>query len=216
MNDGRFTHEGRGTEPPGGVPPGGSGPSPAADPRAPYVRLAVVALIRRAGGIARSDRPGGHGGYQGGGAAERGTAGQGAVTGRAGSADPATWLLLHRQEPVDAWDPPGGRMEEGEDLGSAVLREVSEETGLTVEVAGPCYSFLTVYKDERLLAVSMACRPVGDADGIRLEPDGADAWRWLTANDWEELAVSGRSSWKAGDVRRATAMATVLWEVKDD
>ncbi|MCE5254511.1 MAG: NUDIX hydrolase, partial [Actinomycetia bacterium] len=192
MSGGRFAHEGRGTEPPGGVPPGGGGPSPAADPRAPYVRLAVVALIRRAGGIARSEGLGGYGEARlgggaeggdviGGGAAERGTAGQGAVTGRAGSADRATWLLLHRKEPVDAWDPPGGRMEEGEDLGSAVLREVSEETGLTVEVAGPCYSFLTVYKDERLLAVSMACRPVGDADGIRLEPDGADAWRWVTA-----------------------------------
>ena len=57
---------------------------------------------------------------------------------------------------------------------------MEEETGLAVEVAGPCYAYLTFYKGERLLAVSMACRPTGDPDAIRLEPDGADAWRWAT------------------------------------
>ncbi len=45
-------------------------------------------------------------------------------------------------------------MEYGEDLSSAVVREVFEETGLTVQVAGPCYALLTVYKGERVLVVS--------------------------------------------------------------
>jgi 8-oxo-dGTP pyrophosphatase MutT (NUDIX family) len=97
-----------------------------------------------------------------------------------------------------------------------VLREVAEETGLTVRVAGPCYSLLTVYKGERLLVASMACRPAGDPDRVRLEPGGAVEWRWVPAEEWEELAGSGRSSWDARDVRRATRMATVLWEMEDD
>lgn len=112
--------------------------SPAADPQAPYARIAVAGLVRRKGG----------------------------------DGDPATWLLLHRTEPIDAWDPPGGRMEYGEDLSSAVVREVFEETGLTVQVAGPCYALLTVYKGERVLVVSAACRPVGEADR------GAHGARW--------------------------------------
>jgi 8-oxo-dGTP pyrophosphatase MutT (NUDIX family) len=158
-------------------------PSRAADPRAPYVRLAVAGLIRRDDARA-----------------------EGCVT----------WLLLHRREPVDAWDPPGGRMEEGEDLTTAVLREVAEETGLTVEVAGPCYSLLTVYKGEGLLVVTMACRQAGDPEGVRLEPEGAVEWRWVSAEEWEELAASGRSSWRARDVSRATRMVTVLWEMEED
>jgi 8-oxo-dGTP pyrophosphatase MutT (NUDIX family) len=106
-------------------------------------------------------------------------------------------------------------MEEGEDLNTAVLREVSEETGLAIQVAGPCYALLTVYKGERLLVVSMACRPLGDPDGVRLEPGGAVEWRWVSPGEWEELAAAGRSTWSALDVRRATKMVAALWEGKD-
>jgi len=151
--------------------------SPAADPRAPYVRLAVVGLVYR----------------------EEHSEGR--------------WLLLHRQGVAgspDAWDPPGGRLEEGEDLAEAVAREVLEETGLSVESAGPCYAFLTYYKGERLLAVSMACRPRGRLDDLRLEPGGAAAWRWSTAREWAELARAGSSSWSSADVSRATSTALVL------
>lgn len=155
---------------------------PAADPRAPYARVAVVGLI------ARADHRGGR---------------------------PA-WLLLHRVDLGDCWDPPGGRAEEGEDLVSAVVREVREETGLEVRVVGPCYALLTVHKGERLLAVSMACRLLSDPDAVRLEPEGAIGWRWASEEEWEELAAVGRSSWSARDVRRVAAMVAALWEVDDD
>ena len=89
------------------------------------------------------------------------------------------------------------------------------EAGLAVEVAGPCYSLLTFYKGERVLVVSMACRPVGDPDLVRLEPAGAVGWRWASTGDWEELAATGRSSWNTRDVRRATKMVAVLWETED-
>ena len=47
-------------------------------------------------------------------------------------------LVVRRANDPDAgaWSVPGGRVEAGEDLAAAVVREVTEETGLTV-VAGP-------------------------------------------------------------------------------
>jgi 8-oxo-dGTP pyrophosphatase MutT (NUDIX family) len=99
--------------------------SPAADRRAPYVRLAVVGLI-----LWEDEESAGSTGASG-----RTAAGRRSTVGR--------WLLLHRTEPFEAWDPPGGRAEFGEDLVQAVTREVHEETGLEVQVGVPCYAFLT-------------------------------------------------------------------------
>ncbi|MBN1320054.1 MAG: NUDIX hydrolase [Thermoleophilia bacterium] len=170
---------------------GAAGPGPAADPRAPYVRLAVAALIPREGGRPTRADPGE----------------------TLEPSDAVRWLLVHRREPVDAWDPPGGRAEAGEDLTAAAQREVAEETGLAVEVAGPCYAYLTFHKGERLLAVSMACRPLGDPDDLTLEAGLADR-RWASVAEWEELARSGRSTWNEHDVRRALRMAQALWDVE--
>jgi 8-oxo-dGTP pyrophosphatase MutT (NUDIX family) len=125
------------------------------------------------------------------------------------------WLLLHRTRPFEGWDPPGGRMEPDEDLAQAVKREVEEEAGLVVDVAGPCYGHLTFYKGERLLAVSMACRATGDRDAIRLELEDHDAWRWATGAQWEALAESGQSSWDLMDVKKATKAVAAVWEAEE-
>lgn len=172
---------------------------PAADPEAPYARLAVVGLIRREGGGAGAG-PGGS------------SAGRGADS-PSGASD-VRWLLLRRTQPFEAWDPPGGRVEAAEDLVQAVRREVKEETGLAVDVGGPCYAFLTFYKGERLLAVSMACRPSSDPDTIRLEPGGAAGWRWATTEEWQQLAAAGLSSWDPADVKKATRTVAALWEAE--
>ena len=125
--------------------------------------------------------------------------------------DDGRWLLLHRTEPWDGWDPPGGRMERGEDLARAVIREVSEEAGLQVEVAGPCYAHLAWYKGERLLAVTMACRPLGDPEQVVLEAGGFVGWRWATVDEWLALVAEGSTSWTAANIAKATGAALALW-----
>jgi 8-oxo-dGTP pyrophosphatase MutT (NUDIX family) len=45
-----------------------------------------------------------------------------------------SWILLERRRDCGLWGLPGGRIEPGESIREAALREVREETGLTVEV----------------------------------------------------------------------------------
>jgi len=80
-------------------PTASAGAGPATDPQAPYARLAVVALIRR---THSGDFP------------------SGTSSASLGLGGEPRWLLLHRVRPFEAWDPPGGRVEPGEDLKQAV------------------------------------------------------------------------------------------------
>jgi 8-oxo-dGTP diphosphatase len=120
--------------------------------------------------------------------------------------------LLRRVDHGEIWDPPGGRLERGEDLRAAVIREMMEETGLSVRVAGPCYAYLTFHKGERLIAVSMACRADSATHALVLEPENAVDWRWETAEAWGYLAAAGKSSWSPADVSLVTRLAMTVWE----
>jgi len=49
--------------------------------------------------------------------------------------DQRGWILLEKRRDCALWGLPGGRIEPGESVREAALREVKEETGLTVGVA---------------------------------------------------------------------------------
>jgi ADP-ribose pyrophosphatase YjhB (NUDIX family) len=93
-------------------------------------------------------------------------------------------VLIRRGQPPRKgdWSIPGGRVEWGESLRDAILREVREETGLTVEIVAPIETLDSMTRDENdavvrhYVLVDFVCRAV--AGNLRADSDAEDA-RWV-------------------------------------
>jgi 8-oxo-dGTP diphosphatase len=100
-------------------------------------------------------------------------------------------LLVRRgREPAKGlWSIPGGRVEKGESLADAVVREVLEETGLRVRV-GDLAGVVDrpAWSDGRYEIHDFRCTldPGEDPDGIRAGDD-ADEARWFTRDEVRAL-----------------------------
>ena len=96
-------------------------------------------------------------------------------------------LLIHRTD-NDRWALPGGTMELGESVRTTIVREVQEETGITVEVLG----LIGVYSDPRHLiayddgevrqefAICVRARPTGGSLRASIESSEV-AWLHTSA-----------------------------------
>ena len=94
-------------------------------------------------------------------------------------------VLLHRRRVGDGWAPPSGSVEPGEDVLTALHRELREETGLVVSVerlvgvySDPAYQ-LVRYPDGRavhFVTCLFACRRTGGR--LRGSDEGL-AWAWF-------------------------------------
>ena len=99
--------------------------------------------------------------------------------------DPEGRILLHRRAVGDGWAPPSGSIERGEDLRSALVRELEEETALTVEVnrligvySDPNFQIVDYPDGRRVHFVTclFACRPQGGE--FKGSVEGVE-WGWF-------------------------------------
>lgn len=92
-------------------------------------------------------------------------------------------------DPSRRRDQPGGRVEFGEDPNKALMREVEEESGLTVEVVGPSDVWYYVNGNFELVGVDYAC--MWKSGEVCLSEEHS-SYEWLKINDirargWDDL-----------------------------
>ena len=117
-----------------------------------------------------------------------------------------TDILLMYTARYEDFSLPGGGIDEGEDIRSAAMRELTEETGVrSAAFLAETEDWLTYDLPDHLLGVAwkgryrgqkqkwIACRFAGDdsevdISGIGHKPE-FDEWRWADINELEDLIV---------------------------
>lgn len=86
---------------------------------------------------------------------------------------------------VGRWSLPGGRLEPGESLVEAVVRELREETGLDVQVDGLCGVVERRGGDHHYVILDYWCR--ADPNGVPRAGDDAADVVWARRGDLDRL-----------------------------
>jgi 8-oxo-dGTP diphosphatase len=107
-------------------------------------------------------------------------------------------LLCHRRD-MDAWNLPGGGVEQGELPTEAVLREVKEETGLEVAIERLLGVYGKADKPNEIV-FSFFCRVTG---GELVLTDESDDTRYFASRAYPPTPAQGR--WK-GSTRRSASL----------
>lgn len=106
--------------------------------------------------------------------------------------DGAYLILKRNEEPfAGEWDLPGGFIEMGESPSEAVVREVAEETALTVVPTEFIGAFSSEYGDTGRYTVDIAYRCRIERGEFELDTDEKSDAAWLPLDDMPTLAFAG-------------------------
>lgn len=101
------------------------------------------------------------------------------------------FLLVHERKHGQTWYLPAGRVEPGEALTEAALRETLEETGVNVELDGILRVEHNPGIEATRVRVFYLARPVGDARPKQTPDEHSLEARWLTLAEMERLPLRG-------------------------
>lgn len=99
------------------------------------------------------------------------------------------------------WEFPGGKLDPGEPPGAALVRELKEELGVTVETGRPFRFTYWEYPEKRVLILFYQCRIV---TGV-LQPLECDEFGWFGPEELAGLAMPPADGEVVEDVRRLLA-----------
>jgi acetyl-CoA carboxylase carboxyl transferase subunit beta len=111
-------------------------------------------------------------------------------------------LLVQRAKPpaVGTWSLPGGKVEAGEALEAALVREVFEETGLRVDVGAVVETLVLEREGYAYLITDFVCRA---HRATAVAGSDASAARWVLPHEFDALALTP-------EVKRVIARAREL------
>ena len=104
--------------------------------------------------------------------------------------DGSQLLLIQRGRPPEMgrWSLPGGRVEAGETLAQAVVREVGEETGLPV-VCGPLIGWVERFGDDFHYVILDFEATALESEPLVAGDDAADV-AWIEIDDLDQLHLA--------------------------
>lgn len=102
------------------------------------------------------------------------------------------FLLVHERKHGQTWYLPAGRVEPGEALADAAIRETLEETGVNVALEGVLRVEHNPGLEATRVRVFYVARPVGDPTPKQVADEHSLAARWVTLAEMRTLSLRGQ------------------------